>query len=337
MHLASVVDHPREGDFCYRQRIPVQGWVYAGHRQDKIKRISVHAAHGEIGATTRLYPRADVALAHQLGPEVRTGFRLLATYALGGPPPPVLGLEVRAEFTDGTVTPLAGVHIQLLPNDHTGGAYGSLCNPHQTEMLHREHLYSTGQPAEQASPDCVDLIAEYLPRGISLLDVGCGIGAYCEPLRARGFSWIGCETSLDCVHQLALRSRPHRIIPKPAWPWSRYRLPAATGEFDAVLAIEVLEHLADPAPFLAELARVTRRHAIFSVPNLEPLPYLADRMVAPWHLLEGDHRNFFSRFNLRPLLQRHFRSVEVLDYGPQPLASPEGLPLPYHLFALCEV
>jgi SAM-dependent methyltransferase len=337
MHIASVVDQPREGDFHYRQRIPVNGWVHAGYRHDKIKRISVHAPQGEIGSTTLLYPRADVALAHQLAPDVRTGFRLLAVFEPGGPPPAVLGLEVRVEFTDGTVTPLAGIHIQILPNDHTGAPYGNLCNPRQTEVLHREHLYATGHPAEQASPDCVNLIAEYLPAGISLLDVGCGVGAYCEPLRARGFSWIGCETSLACVHELALRSRPHRVIPTSPWPWSRYRLPAADREFDATLAIEVLEHVAEPEAFLAEMARVTRRQAIFSVPNLEPLPFLSNRLVAPWHMLEGDHRNFFTRFNLCPLLQRHFRHVEVLDYGPQPLASTDGQPLPYHLFAICEV
>jgi len=29
--------------------------------------------------------------------------------------------------------------------------------------------------------------------------------------------------------------------------------------------------------------------------------------------------------------------VEILDYGPQPTASPDGRPLPYHLFAICEV
>jgi SAM-dependent methyltransferase len=272
-----------------------------------------------------------------LAPDVRTGFRLLATLPPAVPPPAVVGIEVRVEFTDGTSTPLAGIHIQILRDDHTGAPYGNLCNPKHTAVLHREHLYSTGNPAETASPDCVELIAEYLPPGISLLDVGCGIGAYCEPLRSRGFSWIGCETSLECAHELALRSRPHRIIKQSSWPWSRYRLPAADREFDATIAVEVLEHVREPDPFLAEIARVTRRHAIFSVPNLETLPFLASRLVAPWHMLEGDHWNFFTRFSLRPLLERHFRKVEVLDYGPQPLASDDGLPLPNHLFAICEL
>jgi hypothetical protein len=40
---------------------------------------------------------------------------------------------------------------------------------------------------------------------------------------------------------------------------------------------------------------------------------------------------------LRPLLEKYFRRVEVLDYSRHPLPSPDGLSLPYHLFALCEV
>ena len=337
MQPVSVVDQPREGESCYRQRIPVRGWIHAGDRHDHITRISVHTSEGEIGATTQLYPRADVARVHGYPPGTRTGFRLLAVHAPASPPSSTLALEVRVEFDDGTHAPLAGIRIQLLPNDHTGVPYGNLCNPRQTDVLHRDHIYASGLPAESASPDCVDLITDYLPAGSRLLDVGCGVGAYCEPLRARGFSWIGCETSPDCVRQLARRGLPHRVFPAPTGPGAAYRLPAEPREFDAAIAIEVLEHVPDPDAFLAEMARVTRRHALFSVPNLETVPFLASRLVAPWHLLEGDHRNFFTRFNLRPLLQRHFRHVEVIDYGPQPLATVDGLPLHYHLFAVCEV
>jgi 2-polyprenyl-3-methyl-5-hydroxy-6-metoxy-1,4-benzoquinol methylase len=341
MNLTSVVDQPTPGSSQYRQRIPVEGWIYGDYRHERLKRVSAHAPTGEIGSTSHFYLRSDVNESLHLAPDTRTGFRFLATFPT--PPSPsaslslTLGIEIRAEFTDGTVVPLAGIHIKLLANDFTGAPYGNLCNPQKSGLLYRKHLYSTGHPAETASPECVALLADYLAPGASVLDVGCGVGAYCDPLHKRGHTWIGCETSPDCLHGLALHSRPHRAIKLPRWPWSRYRIPAADREFDAAIAIEVLEHIREPAPFLAEIARVTRHHAFFSVPNLETLPFLSDRLVAPWHLLEGDHFNFFTRFNLRPLLESHFRSVELLDYGRQPLASPDGLPLPYHLFAICEV
>ncbi len=256
-------------------------------------------------------------------------------------PPPThthtCALEVRAEFLDGSIALLGTVNIRLLADDRTGGAFGDICNPQKTALLGREHLYATGCPAETASADCVNLIADYLPAHASLLDVGCGIGAYCDPLRSRDHTWIGCETSRACLDELTRRGLPHRAIKRPLWPWAHYRLPAKDREFDVTLAIEVLEHIRQPARFVAELARVTRRRALISVPNLEILPFLADRLVAPWHLLERDHCGFFSRFNLRPLLQDHFRHVEILDYGTHPLTTAEGLPLAYHLFAICDV
>ena len=98
----------------------------------------------------------------------------------------------------------------------------------------------------------------------------------------------GFETSIECLHSLALKSLPHRAIKPPRFSWSRHRLPAADREFDAAIAIEVLEHIRKPDPFLAEIARVTRRHAFFSVPNLENLPFLANRLAAPWPLRVGD-------------------------------------------------
>lgn len=337
MHLQGIVDSPATGSKWYRQRVLIEGWVYGDYRHERLKRVSAHAPGGEIGATTHFYVRSDVAEANRLPPGTRTGFRFLGCFADAYRARGPVGIEVRVEFTDGTVIPLAGIHVALLENDFTGAPHGELCNPDRKAIFRREDLYTAEPVRERADPECLDLLAKYLPPRLSLVDVNCGPGAYCEPLRARNYSWLGCEASIEHLHGLALHSRPHRAISKPAWPWSRYRLPAADREFDAALALNVLERTPDPEPLLAEMARVTKRYAFFSVPNLEPVPYLADRRVAPWHLLSSNHCNFFTRFNLRPLLEKHFRSVEVVDYGSQPLSSPDGLPLAYNLLAICEV
>jgi SAM-dependent methyltransferase len=336
MPIPHAIDQPAPSQPCYRQTIPVEGWVHAGARHQALRRISVHSAGREIGGTTLLHPRADVAAALGLPVDTKVGFRLLAVIAAADFSAGGCRIEVRAEFAEGGPELLRAVTIELLANDHTAAPYGDLCNPRKTGMLGREHLYSTGFPAQTASPECVQLLADYLPPAATVLDVGCGIGAYCEPLRSRGYDWTGCETSPHCLRELQARGRPHRAIRRGWWPRRGYRLPARDGEFDAAIAIEVLEHIREPHAFLAEIKRVTRRRALFSVPNLETLPFLSDRLVAPWHMLEGDHKNFFSRFNLGPLLRQHFRTVEILAYGRQPLASADGLPLPYHLFAICE-
>jgi hypothetical protein len=79
-----------------------------------------------------------------------------------------------------------------------------------------------------------------------------------------------------------------------------------------------------------------RARALFSVPNMEILPYLHDWGVVPWHLLEGDHKNFFTRASLQALLWKYFRHVEIFPYGEHPLKSRDGIPLHVHLFAVAD-
>jgi hypothetical protein len=112
--------------------------------------------------------------------------------------------------------------------------------------------------------------------------------------------------------------------------------PCLDGEFDDAICIEVLEHIPEPDAFLAELARSTRYRTVFSVPNMEVIPYFSTAQVVPWHLLEGDHKSFFTRSSLRELLSRHYRRVEVFSYAEHPLRPAEDIPLHIHLFAIAD-
>jgi hypothetical protein len=53
-------------------------------------------------------------------------------------------------------------------------------------------------------------------------------------------------------------------------------------------------------------------------------------------LLEGDHKNFFTRGSLRALLARSFSRVEIFPYGEHPLRTRDGVPLFVHLFAVAD-
>jgi SAM-dependent methyltransferase len=77
-------------------------------------------------------------------------------------------------------------------------------------------------------------------------------------------------------------------------------LPFPDGAFDLVLAIEVFEHLADPAAAIIELARVCSGSLIASVP-LEPVwrignmargRYLRELGNTPGHINHWTHRGF---------------------------------------------
>ncbi|MFN2505949.1 MAG: class I SAM-dependent methyltransferase [Acidimicrobiales bacterium] len=89
------------------------------------------------------------------------------------------------------------------------------------------------------------------------------------------------------------------------------RLPFPEGSFDLVLAIEVLEHLDDPAAALAEIGRVARGSVILSVPR-EPLWRIGNivrrRYLPAWGNTPGHVQHWGSR-SFRGVVSRHLRVV----------------------------
>ena len=97
----------------------------------------------------------------------------------------------------------------------------------------------------------VELLGSFLPRGESLLDVGCGAGTLGEALaESHGIEVSGLETNVreGCaipVHQYDGKS-----------------IPLAKGEVDNILIADVLHHEEEPDQLLREAARVARKRVI---------------------------------------------------------------------------
>jgi 2-polyprenyl-3-methyl-5-hydroxy-6-metoxy-1,4-benzoquinol methylase len=146
----------------------------------------------------------------------------------------------------------------------------------------------------------------------SLLDVGCGEGVL--------------------VHEWAARIAPRRVVgidleePSLQAGWEQrqapnleYRImkaesmPFADGEFDVASAIEVLEHVPDPAHTVAEMARVAKSHLLVSVPR-EPL-WRALNMARGAYLPQlgntPGHVNHWSKRSFVRLLSEHGTVVEA--------------------------
>ena len=101
-----------------------------------------------------------------------------------------------------------------------------------------------------------------------VLEVGCGEGEIADRLRARFPE--ATVTALD-LPDAGLRQdwqgRDHQV---GFLHGDAHGLPFADNTFDLVLAVEVCEHLTDPDAGLREMARVSGRHLVLSVPR-EPL------------------------------------------------------------------
>jgi SAM-dependent methyltransferase len=146
------------------------------------------------------------------------------------------------------------------------------------------------------------------PHGTTLADIGIGEGLAIERIRPEGTIVVGIEYREDKVRCARDLVDGLRAVVADAG-----MLPLRDGAVHLATCIEVLEHLTDPEPAVAELARVTQRACVVSVP------------WEPWFRLgnfargknfgrlgnDPEHLQFFTRGKLEALLGRHFTSVQV--------------------------
>ena len=87
--------------------------------------------------------------------------------------------------------------------------------------------------------------------GKSALDVGCGAGLLAEPLARLGAKVTGVDASPEVIAV----ARGHAATMGLAIDYRVGDVQALEGQFDLVTAMEVIEHVADPAAFLKALAK----------------------------------------------------------------------------------
>jgi 2-polyprenyl-6-hydroxyphenyl methylase / 3-demethylubiquinone-9 3-methyltransferase len=112
-----------------------------------------------------------------------------------------------------------------------------------------------------------------------ILDIGCGAGFLANALAAQGHQVTGIDMSRGSLkvaraQASAARGGPrvHRAPaapPAPAAPLAQYRvadayrLPFRNASFDAVSALDFLEHVTEPGRVIAEAARVLKPGGLF--------------------------------------------------------------------------
>jgi SAM-dependent methyltransferase len=323
-----ALDTPLADAPCDPLALPVEGWIYVGADQPKIVSVEALLNGVSIGATTQLTVRADVNATHTLPPQTETAFRFFG-YAAA----PKFGgagrITILVHLSDGGPPIILADHsIHVIYQDHRQNPFGVLLTPELVALHNREHIYGSGPSLAVGSTELLALTQRYLgPPPRRVLDVGCGLGWYGTQLRAAGYDWHGAEMKpADCAAMTAT-GLPHTQVDGTG-------LPFADKAFDVALCIEVLEHIAEPRTFLTEIRRVAPQRLIISVPNAELIPYLPNYLAVPWHMLEADHKNFFTRASLGTLLREFYPHVEVSFHTAHPLKTPEGTLAYYNLFAV---
>jgi SAM-dependent methyltransferase len=330
--MHKCIDAPKPNQVVYDECISIAGWIFVEGRDPAACRVRAWFEGAPIGETHLLFARPDVSDFLSLPHNVPTAFRFLARAAGCNEAPRDSTIQLTASWNGDVAEYLMGkVSVQLIPAFLQKRHFGEVVFPKQSKVLQRENIYGSGPPALEPGPQMLRLILDYLSPRSSVLDVGCGAGAYGPALIAAGHQWTGVEMNPDCLQLLEQRGLPFR---KTAPGTERF--PCVDEEFDEAICIEVLEHVEHLEPFLEEISRIVRERAIFSVPNIEVIPYFKDWEAVPWHMLEADHKNFFTRTSLRELLAAHFSRVEVFSYSEHPLRTRDGIALHAHLCAVAD-
>jgi len=331
-HMHQYIDAPRPAQAVYNECISIAGWIFTEGRDPAACRVRAWLEGAPIGETRLLFARPDVSDFMSLPHDMPTAFRFLARTLGRTETSHDATIELTASWNgDGAEYLIGEVSVHLIPARLQKRHFGDVVFPSQSRVLHRENIYGSGPPVLEPGVDMLRLVLDYLYPSSSVLDVGCGAGAYGPALIAAGHHWTGLEVNLDCLQLLEQRGLPFRRGTRGI-----ERFPCGDEEFDEAICIEVLEHIEHPNTFLGEVARIIRRQALFSVPNIEVIPYFKDWETVPWHMLEGDHKNFFTRTSLHELLALHFPRVEVFSYAEHPLRTRDGIALHAHLFAVAD-
>jgi SAM-dependent methyltransferase len=185
--------------------------------------------------------------------------------------------------------------------------------PRDTRTWYRET-----DPLSQVDPPLVAAVTERAGRRV--LDLGCGLGGYSRALADRGFDCY----ALDVVDEYVEAARG---IGVRADRYDGQRIPLEEGAVDTVILIEVVEHLEEPGALLREAARVAGRNVLVTTPNCTQS--FGSVPIEFSHMLDVDHRQFFTVASLRELLDASFERSEVVQIQPlDPMIAGLVLPRP---------
>lgn len=112
------------------------------------------------------------------------------------------------------------------------------------------------------TPWVLSHIEKYFPnlKTTQVLDVGCGGGFLSNAMAQHGFNVTGVDLSEESIKVAALYDQTKSVRYLAA---DAYRLPFSNQSFDAVTAMDFLEHVDDPQRVILEISRVLKPGGVF--------------------------------------------------------------------------
>lgn len=150
-----------------------------------------------------------------------------------------------------------------------------------------------------------------LPPRRFALDIGCAAGYFVAFMQSRGWNSFGIEVSAPCVDYARKQLKLDVML-------GDYLAATFPFRFDLITMWATIEHLPDPAAFLAKASTDLKPGGtlILSTCCISPLSF-ASRAGSAWRFYNfPEHIHYFSPSGLRRLLEQHgFRVVRSVRYG----------------------
>jgi 2-polyprenyl-3-methyl-5-hydroxy-6-metoxy-1,4-benzoquinol methylase len=176
---------------------------------------------------------------------------------------------------------------------------------HGQEISPAAYYVRTERQDERSFDARMRLIERYRPPG-SLLDLGCGPGAFSAVARARGWRTVGLDVNPQSVAHCTSRGLEAicDVFPSPA---------LAGRSFDVVVMQDFIEHLPDPASALRAAAELLEPGGVLFITTPDIGSLMARASGRRWlHLKPNEHLLYFDRRTITSLLARAGFRVEYL-------------------------
>ncbi|MBT2295009.1 class I SAM-dependent methyltransferase [Pseudomonas fluorescens] len=138
----------------------------------------------------------------------------------------------------------------------------------------------------------------------TLLDVGCGEGVATLFAVRQGASVIFTDSEYDKVRSLARQVEAQTRAPFLSLVSNSLPLPLADGCASKIVCMEVLEHVDQPEPFMAELVRMGRPGAQYLLSVPAPVgEHLQQGIAPPGYFQSPNHVQIFSAERFAALVE----------------------------------
>lgn len=164
--------------------------------------------------------------------------------------------------------------------------------------VYQEYAKARDLKIETARPRLAAI--KQLARGKRLLDIGCATGFFMEAAAEQGFDVRGVEFSAEAI-ALARPDIRDRIVQGDVNALAGRE----SDRFDVVTAFDIIEHVQNPASFLADIRDILLPGGILALSTPDTGHFLRYLMGSRWPMLQPmQHTVLFSQRSLAELLKR---------------------------------